>query len=132
MHSDFSDSQRAVAYVTAGLSSEFPNGELEVIAFRGTHVVPRHMLVPAAQVRPILDRLCHEFRGVSVQYMPHHVYGMVAILESHPEYVPGGAKSQHPEENPRIVILLRRNAEQDVLVGTRAKPPAQPYHGVTE
>ncbi|MDX9971650.1 MAG: hypothetical protein RBU21_01530 [FCB group bacterium] len=123
MNSDFSDPQRAVAYITSGLASEFPEGEVEVIAFRGPHIVPRHLIASTKEVRPLLDRFCHDYRGVSVRFTPQNAYGMVATMESHPEFSPGGSKSKHPEENPRIVILLRRNADQDVLVGTRDHPP---------
>jgi hypothetical protein len=129
MRSDFSDAQRAVAYVTEGLTGTFPQGEIEIIAFRGTHVAPRHFMLATTQARPVLDRLCQGFRGVSVRFTPEHAYGMVVTMESHPEFAPGGKKSKHPEDDPRVVILLRRNANQEVLIGSHWKPPVQPFRG---
>jgi hypothetical protein len=130
MDSNFSDSQRAVAYVASGLESTFPNGEFELIAFRGTHVVPRHLRSNTHEVKPILDRLCHDYRGVSVRFTPESTNGLVATLESHPEFIPGGLKSKHPEENPKVVILLRHDGEHEILAGAQAMPPVQPYRSI--
>lgn len=125
MQSDFSDIDRALTYLCQGLTSAFPQGEVEVLLFRGTAVAPRHTTAATTQLKPVLERYCRDFRGASVVLTPDHVYGLVARMDSHPEFVPGGHKPKHPEDEPRLVILLRRNASEDVLVGTRGRTPRQ-------
>jgi hypothetical protein len=65
-----------------------------------------------------------------VTFTPEHVYGMVATMESHPEFTRDGKKPKHPEDEPRVVILLRRNASREVLLGSLNKLPKQPYRAV--
>lgn len=130
MNSDFSDIDRAVVYLSSGLASSFPDAEMEVYLFRGPHMAPRRATASTSQLRPVLEQFCRTFHGASVCLTPNRAYGLVAKMESHPEFVPGGKKPKHPEEEPRIVVVLRRNASQEVLLGTRNKPPKQSFRPV--
>lgn len=124
MYEKFNDPEKAVSYLTSGLQHDFPDAEAEIIWFHNHRA--RHQACAVSHITPVLSTICGKYPKASVEYRPEHPYGYVAEIQCHGEtnpdrdtqFIRRGASS----DRPRVVVLLTRIHDHDVLVGVSAAP----------
>ena len=128
MYEKFNDPEKAVSYLISGLMHDFPDAEADVIWFYNHRA--RQESCTVSHINTVLERMCGRFPKATVEYRPEHPYGYVAEIQCHGETNPKrdtkfmrrGATS----DRPRVVILLKRIHNQDVLLGVSAAPRTNP------
>jgi len=127
MYEKFNDPEKAVSYLTTGLLHDFPDAEAEIIWFQNHRARQRACAV--TNITPVLSQLCAQFPRASVEYRPEHPYGYVAEIQCHGETNPSRDTKfirRNTSDRPRVVILLKRIHNQDVLLGVSAAPRENP------
>lgn len=126
MHEKFRDSDKAASYVTSGLTSDFPDAQAEVIQVLRNR--PRRVSIDIAHIGPVLQRMCRKFPMASVDYHPENPYGFVAEIRCHGEQGHQTTFRRHKDKEgrPRIIVLLTRVGDKDVLVGSKMVPGGSP------
>ncbi len=124
MYEKFNDPEKAVSYLTSGLIHDFPDAQAEVIWFYNHRA--RHEDCDVAHITPVLERMCGKFPKASVEYRPEHPYGYVAEIQCHGE-MNASRDTQFIRRNggsdrARVVVLLRRINNEDILVGVSMAP----------
>ena len=91
----------------------------EVIQVVRNH--PRTVTCSTQEIAPILERACRNFPLASVEYHPDNPYGFVAEIRCHGER---GTTifERHKRDRPRVLVLLTRVGDKEVLVGSYAVP----------
>lgn len=128
MYEKFSDPEKAVSYLTTGLLHDFPDAEAEVIWFHN-HRARQHAC-SVSHITTVLSQMCAKFPKASVEYRPEHPYGYVAEIQCHGETNPSRdtkfMRRGSTSERARVVVLLKRIHNQDVLLGVSAAPRDTP------
>lgn len=120
MHEKFRDSDKAASYVASGLRNDFPDATAEVIQILKTR--PRKTHCEVSEIGPVLQRMCKKFPMASVEYHPENPYGFVAEIRCHGERNAITTFQMHKHKRPRIVVLLTRVGDREILVGSKEAP----------
>jgi len=81
MHEKFREAWKAAGYIASGLSSEFPNSNMEVsFHFRDTI---QETVCPVKEVGLVIERYCRRFPMATVYYHGMEAEGFLAQLRCH-------------------------------------------------
>lgn len=117
----FDNTEKAVQYILAGLEKDYPDAVLEVIQVVRNR--PRKARCSVAQAAGVLSKACERFPMASVEYHPGNPYGFVAEIRCHGEINSGHTSfSRHTSDRPRVLIMVTRVGDQEVLVGSHKVP----------
>jgi hypothetical protein len=120
----FDHPEKAVQYLLAGLSRDFPDAILEVIQVVRNR--PRKARCAVAQAASVLSKACQKFPMASVEYHPGNPYGFVAEIRCHGEIRSGNTSfSRHTSDRPRVLIMVTQVGDRDILVGSHKVPAAE-------
>jgi hypothetical protein len=128
MYERFNSSKQAVSFLCDGLVHDFPDAEAEVLVFHNRRSKCRECRV--SHLASMLERYCAQYPKASVEYRPENPYGFVAEIQCHGETNSKRDTNFRRRSNdfnrPRVVILLKRIHDQDVLIGTCQVPRETP------
>lgn len=115
MTENFREPGKAAAYVSAGLTHDFPDATAEVIWLAPKRSAQR--LCAIDEIGDVLKQLCRDFGPARVEYHPNNAYGFVAEISS------GGANNDGPSSH--IYVILTKVKGRPVAVGS--KPASRPF-----
>ncbi len=119
----FDHPEKAVQYLLAGLSSDYPDAVLEIIQVVRNR--PRKARCPVDQAATFLSKACQRFPMASVEYHPKNPYGFVAEIRCHGEVKSGNTSfSRHTSDRPRVLVMVTQVGDRDIMVGSHKVPDA--------
>lgn len=123
MQEKFDNPAQAASYVAEGLVKDYPDAVAEIIQVVRNH--PSTVTCTVQEIAPILEHACKDFPLASVEYHPDNPYGFVAEIRCHGELGPNTRFQRHKRDRPRILVLLTRVGDKEVLVGSYDVPKGE-------